>query len=76
MTDLGSLKPRQRGKIVSVATGEPHATRLLAMGVIPGALVDVVGLAPLGDPMLVDVNGCRMSLRRREAAVLGIEPIN
>lgn len=73
MASLGSLKPRQCGRIISVVTGEPHAGRLLAMGVIPGTMVSVVGVAPLGDPMIVDVNGCRMSLRRREAEVLNVD---
>jgi Fe2+ transport system protein FeoA len=74
MANLGSLKPRQSGRVISVSTGSPHVDRLLAMGVIPGTVVNVVGLAPLGDPMMVDVNGCRMSLRRREAEALTVEP--
>jgi len=74
MIKLGAMKPRERGKIVSFVAGEPQVGRLLAMGVIPGSQVSVVGVAPLGDPMMVDVNGCRLSLRRREAEALNVEP--
>jgi len=73
MTNLGAMKPRQSGKIVSFTVDAPQVSRLLAMGVVPGSTVNVVGVAPLGDPMMVDVNGCRMSLRRREAAALNVE---
>jgi ferrous iron transport protein A len=73
MHTLSQLRPNQFGKIVSVVGQSPITTRLRAMGVLPGAQVRVIGLAPLGDPMMVEVNHCRMSLRRAEAASLEVE---
>jgi ferrous iron transport protein A len=42
------------------------------MGFLPGAVVRVVGEAPFGDPILVDLDGWRVSLRRAEAAALEV----
>ena len=47
----------------------------LDMGMIPGAEVTVVKLAPMGDPMEVQVHGYELTLRRAEADRIDIEPI-
>jgi Fe2+ transport system protein FeoA len=38
------------------------------MGLLPGEEVEVLGVAPLGDPMAIRVGGTRLALRRRDAA--------
>ena len=47
----------------------------LDMGMIPGAEVTVVKLAPLGDPMELQVHGYELTLRMADAAQIEIEPI-
>ncbi len=47
--------------------GTPPA-RLLEMGLVPGTPVEVVRLAPLGDPMDIHVRGFHLSVRKDEAA--------
>ncbi|WP_420454695.1 FeoA family protein [Rubrivirga sp.] len=42
--------------------------RLLEMGLVPGTAVEVVRLAPLGDPMELKVRGFLLSVRKAEAA--------
>ncbi len=74
MTTLGKLRPSQSGRIVSVQGNDAITGRLLALGLLPGANVRVLGVAPLGDPMMVQLDGCRMSLRKVEAESLTIEP--
>jgi len=73
MSTLGRLKPRQIGRVVSMKHDGPISGRLLAMGMMPGARVEVVGVAPLGDPIIVQMDGCRLSLRRDEADLLTVE---
>ncbi len=76
MTTLGKLQPRQSGRIVGIQSDGAFGAvsgRLMAMGLLPGALVRVVDVAPLGDPMLVQLDGCRMSLRKAEAEALNVE---
>jgi ferrous iron transport protein A len=42
--------------------------RLLEMGLVPGTEVRVVTVAPLGDPLRIEVRGGQWSIRRNEAA--------
>jgi ferrous iron transport protein A len=42
--------------------------RLLEMGLTPGVEVRVLGMAPLGDPLELELRGYRLSIRRSEAA--------
>ena len=45
------------------------------MGVTRGSIVEVTGIAPLGDPIDVKVKGYQLSLRREEARSITVEPI-
>ena len=48
--------------------------RLLEMGVVPGTRVEVVRLAPLGDPMELKVRGFLLSVRKEEASEKATNP--
>lgn len=41
--------------------------RLMELGLVPGTHVQLVGVAPLGDPLELLVRGCSLSIRRGEA---------
>ena len=47
----------------------------LDMGMIPGAEVTLVKLAPMGDPMELQIHGYELTLRLAEAEQIEIEPI-
>ena len=49
--------------------------RLMEMGLLEGEEVEVVGFAPMGDPMEVRLGDYRLSLRRVEAARVHVEPL-
>ena len=49
--------------------------KLLEMGCIPGEEIEVVRIAPLGDPMAISVSGYQLSLRKDEAAVMKVKVI-
>ena len=40
---------------------------------MPGTRVAVVNGAPLGDPLELDVRGCKLSIRHHEAAEIELE---
>jgi len=44
----------------------------MEMGLIEGARVEVLGCAPLGDPLHVRLGDYELSLRREEAALVDI----
>jgi Fe2+ transport system protein FeoA len=46
--------------------------RLLEMGLVPGTTVRVVTVAPLGDPLRIEVRGGQWSIRRAEAAQIEV----
>ncbi|OZC03651.1 FeoA family protein [Rubricoccus marinus] len=68
---LDTLASGARGTI-SGYDGDPPM-RLLEMGLVPGTPVEVVRLAPLGDPMDVRVRGFHLSVRKAEASRVVIE---
>jgi ferrous iron transport protein A len=47
-----------------------YRSKLLAMGLTRGTVVRMVRLAPLGDPVEIEVRGFRLTLRKSEADVL------
>jgi Fe2+ transport system protein FeoA len=49
-------------------------TRLREMGLLPGTRVTLVRVAPLGDPIEIQVRGYRLSLRKAEAAQIELAP--
>ncbi len=49
--------------------------RLIDMGIVPGKKVKVLSVAPLGDPIKVDVEGFEVSLRKTEAEIVVIEEV-
>ena len=61
-----------RCRVVEVAGGDEISLRLLEMGLTPGVEVAVIGTAPLGDPIELQVRGYRLSLRRSEAQMVTV----
>lgn len=64
---LKDLKPGQSGIIMSIGEKGPIRRRLMDMGVTPGVTIEVVKVAPLGDPIEVNIRGYELSLRKDEA---------
>ena len=48
--------------------------KLMEMGCIPGELITVEQIAPLGDPISISVAGYQLSLRMNEADSIFISP--
>jgi ferrous iron transport protein A len=72
-TTLDHLKPGQRGRILALS-GEPALLqRLMEMGVLEGDEIELIGFAPLGDPLEVRLGDSRLSLRRNEAARVEVQ---
>lgn len=74
-----TLKELETGKSAVIRTvGGKGALRqhFLDMGMIPGAEVTVVKLAPMGDPMELQVHGYELTLRMAEADQIEIAPID
>lgn len=73
MTSLDQLLPGSRAMVKHVGGEMMVRQRLLEMGFVSGAVLRVVRLAPLGDPMQVELHGAYISLRRSEARTILVQ---
>lgn len=74
-----TLKELEIGKsaiIISVGGEGSLRQHFLDMGIIPGAEVTAVKLAPMGDPMELQIHGYELTLRLADADKIEIEPIS
>ena len=63
---LSELKPGQQGVIEDFTSNE-ILLKLMEMGCVPGETILLEQIAPLGDPVSVNVAGYHLSLRLNEA---------
>ncbi len=70
---LKDLKPGQEGVVTSIGEKGPVRKRIMDMGVTPGAMIKVIKIAPLGDPIEVNIRGYELSLRKSEASQIIVE---
>ena len=77
MTTLKDMQAGDRARVQGFDAGAPaYRRKLLSMGLTPGAEIQVIRVAPLGDPVEVRVRGCSISLRKDEAAALLVEGLS
>ena len=68
MPSLDQMRLGQRARVEAIVGDDAVVQRILEMGLFEGEEVEVIGFAPLGDPMEVRLRDYRLSLRRSEAA--------
>lgn len=72
---LSEMKPGEKGRIERVAGNSAVKRRIRDMGVTTGSLIELAGVAPLGDPLDVKIKGYHLTLRKEEAAKIDVEKI-
>jgi ferrous iron transport protein A len=70
---LADLAVGGRGRILTFACAAPLMQRLLEMGLTRGTEVEVIRVAPLGDPIEIRLRGYFLSLRKAEAALIRLD---
>ncbi len=70
---LDQIQPGRSGKVTGISGDDSLSTRIMEMGVTPGCPFAVIGTAPMGDPIEIEVRGYRLSLRKSEAARVAVE---
>lgn len=71
---LAALPMRQEATVTEVGGARGFRRRLMELGLVPGTRVRLMNVAPLGDPLELDVRGCRLSIRKNEAEVVRVRP--
>lgn len=74
ISTLNDLKVGEHAQVVSLDADDSINQRLMVMGLLPEMSVTMVQVAPLGDPIAIEFEGRRVSLRRAEAAGVVVEP--
>ena len=72
---LRSIRSGEKVRVVAVRAEGELGRRIRDMGLVPGAEVEVVGRAPLRDPVAVRLSGFTLSLRNREADHIVVAPL-
>ena len=76
MFSLDQLRVGQRASVEAIRGDDVLVQRLLEMGLFEGAEVQVLAVAPLGDPLEIGLRDYRLSLRRSEAARVVVHPFS
>ncbi len=70
-TNLSLLKKGQKA-IITEFNVDAIPLKLLEMGCLPGNEVQLLQIAPLGDPIYINVNDSHVSIRMETAAEIGV----
>ena len=65
---IAELAPGQSGVIAAYRGADAEERHLLDMGLTPHARVTLQKIAPMGDPIQIQVRGYELTLRREDAA--------
>ena len=72
---LARARRGERLRVAGIDGEDALAARLRASGLWEDAEIAIVGAAPFGDPLLVELHGFRLALRRSEAARVRVLPL-
>ncbi|MCT4534609.1 FeoA family protein [Halodesulfovibrio sp.] len=70
---MRELKVGEKAKVVAITAIGELGRRIRDMGLVPGAELEVIGRAPLQDPVALRLTGFTLSLRNNEADYIAVE---
>jgi Fe2+ transport system protein FeoA len=73
MLTLAQVVPGTVVIVDKVGGARSFRRRLMELGIIPGVPVEVLRVAPFGDPLELAVRGCNLSIRAAEAQQVEVE---
>lgn len=73
---LGELQPKQKAIIKSIGDIGELKNRLMELGVLCGEPVEVIRIAPLGDPIEIRIGDEHLALRNEDAQNIEVEAIS
>lgn len=76
MSTLAQLPVGASAKVARIEGQDELACRLMEMGLTPGVELRLIGAAPLGDPLELEVRGYRLSVRKSEAKRVELETLS
>lgn len=67
------MKPSEKSTIVRLHGRGPLKRRFSDMGVTKGTVIEVVKVAPLGDPIQINLKGYELTIRKEDAKDIEVE---
>ena len=72
---INDLQIGQQGIISAVGGEGALRLRFLDMGLIPGTRVLLQKVAPMGDPIQIQVRGYELTIRREDAKMIDLQEV-
>ena len=69
---LSEIHPGQIVQVVGISGQSSFRRRLLELGLVPGTRIELLRVAPLGEPVELLVRGASLSIRKAEASVIEV----
>ncbi|MBD1584472.1 ferrous iron transport protein A [Pseudoalteromonas sp. JBTF-M23] len=70
---LNDLKPRQKAVISALGHQDVAlASRIMALGLVPGESIELMNVAPMGCPLQVKVGDTLVSVRKTDASFISL----
>jgi len=73
MKTLRDVKNGESAKVVRINGDGALRKRILDMGITKGCVIDVIKVAPLGDPIYITLRGYDLSIRKEDASSIEVE---
>ena len=73
--NLRMLVPGQKANILKISALGELGRRIRDMGLVPGTQLEVIGKAPLRDPVALRIEGTTIALRNSEADHITVEVV-
>lgn len=72
-----SLIPNHSYKILSYSPqiSPAYRQKLLSLGMLPGAVFNVIRIAPLGDPIQIETHRVSLILRKKDLALINLSEV-
>ncbi|WP_042273362.1 FeoA family protein [[Clostridium] dakarense] len=73
MSTLKDIKNGESAKVKKILGQGAIRRRIMDMGITRGCEVNICNIAPLGDPIVINVRGYELSLRKSDAEMIVVE---
>ena len=73
MSNLYKTKKGKKVRVVDIECSDFVRRKIMDMGIVKGTILEIVSIAPFGDPINLLVRGYHLTLRRKEAEKIIVE---
>lgn len=72
---LGKTNLNTPVKVVKINTTGIFKRRIMDMGITKNTIIHITKLAPLGDPMEINVRNYKLTIRKKDADLIEVENV-